>query len=98
MKNYPMEINGWNFSGDIDNMSYWKDFGHKVESVALCWLDMTEGDCGWNTEGDAYCCIGSDGNSIDEAIANLYYADMSFGDVMRRDEAEQYLIKYMEMH
>lgn len=100
MKNYQMEINGWNFSGDNEAMSYWKDFGEKrnfrTEAVALCWLDTVEGDQGYNPEGDCYCCIWSEGFDAQNALDGLYNSNACFGDVMRREEAEKFLIEYMK--
>ena len=104
MNNYPMEINGWNYSGDADCMSYWKDYNQaKSEwrqsvAVSLCWLDTAKGDDGYNPEGDVYCCLEAEGRNAQDALNNLYDTNCCFGDVMRRDEAEKYLIKYMETH
>ena len=99
MKDYPMEVNGWNYSLDADSMSYWKDFGEnrrfRTEAVALCWLDTVEGDDGYNPEGDCYCCIWAEGCDAQEALDGLYDSNACFGDVMRREEAEKHLIEYM---
>ena len=99
MKNYPMEVNGWHWSLDADSMSYGKDFddGHS-EAVALCWLDTVEGDEGYNPEGDCYCLIWAENTDYESALDSLYYSNGTIGDVMRREEAEKYLIKYMETH
>ena len=99
MKNYPMEINGWNYSLDADSMSYYKNFGdNKVEAVALCWLDIVEGEEGYNPEGDCYCCIWAENTDYESALDSLYYSNTTFGSVMRRKEAEKYLIEYMKSH
>ena len=99
MKDYPMEVNGWNYSLDTDSMSYWKDFddGHS-EAVALCWLDSVEGDDGYNPEGDCYCLIWAENTDYESALDSLYYSNGTIGDVMRREEAEKELLKYMETH
>ena len=99
MTKYLMEVNGWHWSLDADSMSYWKDFDEKknfrTEAVALCWLDTVEGDEGYNPEHDCYVCIWAEGCTADEALTNLYDSNVCCGDVMRRAEAEKYLIEYM---
>lgn len=99
MKNYPMEINGWNFTGDAESMVYSKDYGNdKSEAVALCWLDLCEGEEGYNPEGDSYVLIAAENTPWESAVDSLYYTNMTFGNIMRRAEAEKELIKYMETH
>lgn len=99
MEKYPMEVNGWHYSLDADSMFYWKDFddGHS-EAVGLCWLDTVEGDEGYNSDGDCYVLIGAEGRNDEEALNNLFDTTVYWGDVMRREEAEMDLIKYMMNH
>lgn len=95
---YPMYINGWNLA-DSENMTYWKDFGENhSEAVALCWIDIVEGEFGYNPEGDCYCLIWAENTDYESALESLYYSNATFGNVMRRKEAEAKLIKYMEAH
>lgn len=97
--NYPMEVNGWIYTLDTDNMSYYKLFldGH-TEALALCWLDTVEGEDGYNPEGDCYVCIWAENTDYESALDSLEYSNMTFGNVMRRTEAEKYLIDYMNKH
>lgn len=99
MKNYPMEINGWKFTGDTESMVYCKDYdNNKSEAVALCWLDVCKDEEGYNPEGDCYTLIAAKNTPWESAVDSLYYSNMTFGGIMRRGEAEKYLIEYMEIY
>lgn len=98
MKNYPMEINGWNYSLDADSMGYYKEFDNHYKAVCLFWLDTVRGDDGYNPEGDCWIGLVADGNTLADAIEMLGIMPFEIVHPMRREEAEKELIKYMEMH
>lgn len=98
MKNYPMEINGWNYSLDADSMGYVKEFDNHCEAVCLFWLDCVQGEDGYNPDGDCYIGLVADGNTLADAIEALDIMPFEIVHPMRREEAEKELIRYMETH
>lgn len=98
MKNFPMEINGWNYSLDADSMGYVKEFDDHCEAICLFWLDRVEGEEGYNSEGDCWVGLGADGETFADAIEILEIMPYEVVSLMRRAEAEKELIKYMETH
>lgn len=108
MKNYQMEINGWNRNLSVDNLIYTKESestnskrGKCVEVIGLVWLDTVEGEEGWNPEGDCwFVAFARDSNAdgIDDAIDCWDCYCQGISDVMRCKEAEKWLVEYMENH
>lgn len=98
MKNYPMTINGWEFTLDPIGMTYWKQFGSRYEVISLFWMDTVKGDEGYYPGGDCWIGISADGNTLDDAVEMLDIMPFTVVETMRRAEAEKELIKYMETH
>lgn len=98
MKNYPMEINGWEYILDPYGMSYWKERDTHYDVICLMWIDTVKGDDGYNSQADAWCGVIADGNTLDDALEMLDIMPFEITNVMRREEAEKELINYMETH
>ena len=96
---YPMEINGWHYDLDADSMGYWKQKDGKYEAICLMWMDTVEGDEGYNEEGDVWIGISADDkDSLDDAMEMLNIMPFNITEVGRREEAEKWLVEYMETH
>ena len=108
MKNYPMEINGWNYTLEEEPMLYVKETddvnsknGKLFEVIGLVWLDYTSEEKEYNIDGDCWSIAyirDSNADGIEDAIDCWDCYAMADGDVMRREEAEKWLIEYMENH
>ena len=104
--NNPMEINGWNLYTDNDGLIYWKDYGDCCTVIGTVWLDIVEGDEGYNKEHDCYCvsCV-NDGyinsvnyEGIESSIDCWDCYGRSISDVMRWEEIKKWMFEFMKSH
>ena len=110
---FPMEVNGWHFDLDVDGMTYWKKEDEVISVVGLCWMDCVEGDEGYNPEHDCWLPVlwrGDDYWKVDDEIVDpdddigkamlkWYEECWQLGSsIMRREEAERWLLNYMKEH
>ena len=107
MKNYPVKVNGWEYTLEEEPMLYVKETddanskdGKLFEVIGLVWLDYS-GEEEYSINGDCWSIAyirDSNADGINDAIDCWDCYAMADGEVMNRAEAEKELIKYMETH
>ena len=106
MRTYPIRVGSkhgtWNFLGDADSMQYCiTNSRDGIEIVGLVWMDTLEGDEGYNPDGDCWCVACwtdphiKDDRQLSTALKRWDESCRDISGIMKRKEAEEWLVNYM---
>ena len=104
MREFPMHVNGWEYSLNYDSMLYYKPTLEGWKLIDMTWLDLTKGDEGYKRDANYVVCMVEldDNQNLEEAMQEFdewYHTDgFCISEMLTRDEAENFILEYMKNH